>query len=283
MTFNLLPAGTFTMGSPDDEPGGPYDHETQHQVTLSKSFHMQTTEVTNKQWNAVIVAKGRGINPSVSHSGDNYPVENVNWYEAASFANWLSADQGLIPCYNGNSTCSGTLGSGFTCTNVTMVSGCTGYRLPTEAQWEYGARATTTTAWPYAESYDTSLNPGQVTGTGFNSNLDAMGWYTFSNTTQYGTGTKPVARKQANKWGLYDMQGNVSEWCQDRWDGHSDYSPDPVTDPTGTGDSTVSSRVNRGGCWADYARNVRSAYRYGNTPDSRFVALGFRLVLAQGQ
>jgi formylglycine-generating enzyme required for sulfatase activity len=133
MTFNLLPAGTFTMGSPDDEPGGPYDYETQHQVTLSKSFYMQTTEVTNKQWNAVIVAKGRGINPSGSHSGDNYPVEHVNWYEAASFANWLSADQGLIPCYNGNSTCSGTLGSDFTCTNVIMVSGCTGFRLPTEA------------------------------------------------------------------------------------------------------------------------------------------------------
>jgi formylglycine-generating enzyme required for sulfatase activity len=152
------------------------------------------------------------------------------------------------------------------------------YALPTEAQWEYAVRATTTTAWPFAESYDYSVDPGQVIGSGFNSNLDAMGWYTFNNTTQYATGTKPVARKQANKWGLYDMQGNVFEWCSDWYDA---YPGGSVTNPTGP--STGSDRVGRGGSWGGIARHARSAIRYRFTPGYRIDFLGFRLVFASGQ
>lgn len=279
MTFRLLPAGTFTMGSPVSEPSRGSD-ETQHQVTLTRSFYMQTTEVTNGQWNAVIVSKGRGQNPSQSHTGGLYPVEYVNWYEAASFANWLSFDEGYVPCYNGNNTCSGTLGEDFECTTVTLVPNCSGYRLPTEAQWEYAARASTTKAYANPVYFDDSVTE---TGTGFNANLHAMGWYAFNNeggdlgrdVPGYTSGTKPVAQKQANGWGLYDMHGNVYEWCQDWWDG-SDYDPDPVTDPAG--DATGTTRVIRGASWLSDAVFCRSADRYGDYPVDRSNIFGFRLV-----
>ncbi len=105
------------------------------------------------------------------------------------------------------------------CAGVVINAGCACYRLPTEAEWEYAARATTTTAWTYAVSYDDSANPGEATGREINSNLDAMGWYEFNNergklsrtTAGYPSGTKPVAKKHANKWGLYNMVGNVYE------------------------------------------------------------------------
>lgn len=272
MTFNLIPAGTFIMGSPANEPGRDPD-ETQHQVTLSKPFYMQTTEVTNKQWNALVVDTGLGENPSLSHTGDEYPVDNVNWYEAAGFANLLSLAEGLTICYPGNN-CTGTPGDNFTCESVTINPNCTGYRLPTEAQWEYAARAGTTTAYANPYSFDAT---NTETGSGFNSNLAAMGWYSWNRTTGgYADGTKHVAQQQANYWGLYDMHGNVSEWCQDWWDGTA-YSPDPVTDPQGDASGTY--RVLRGGFWDNIARFSRSASRFYDSPGFRHDNLGFRLAL----
>jgi len=283
MQFRLLPAGTFTMGSPASEPGR-FSFETQHQVTLTKPFYMQITEVTNGQWDAVITDKGRGYNPSGSHTGDNYPVESVTWYEAANFANWLSFDEGLTSCYNGNGTCSGTLGDDFTCTSVTISSTCTGYRLPTEAQWEYAARAATATAYANPVYFDHS---DTETGGGFNGNLHAMGWYSYNDAmenssavTAYESGTKPVAAKQANYWGLYDMHGNVWEWCRDWWDA-SAYSSDPVIDPTG--DATGTHRVVRSGGWYGAARIARSGGRSLTTPGTSSNALGFRLTLPPDQ
>ncbi|HHL33604.1 MAG TPA: formylglycine-generating enzyme family protein [Desulfobulbaceae bacterium] len=276
MTFNLIPAGIFTMGSPDDEPGGPYtDEQPEHQVTLSKSFYMQTSEVTQKQWQDVI-----GNTPAASNIGDNYPVETVNWFEAAYFANTLSAAEGRSACYT-LTGCSPIPGNDMECTGVTINPGCTGYRLPTEAQWEYAARATTTTAWAYAVNYDTSADPGQITGAGFNSNLDSMGWYYFNKTTQYGDGTKPVARKQANKWGLYDMAGNVWEWCQDWYD--SGYYSDTASGTDPQGPDTGTDRVIRGGCWDGYAEGARAAIRTRLSPGDRGDVLGFRLSLPPGQ
>lgn len=283
MTFNLIPAGTFTMGSPAAEPGRNGD-ETQHQVTLIKSFYMQTTEVTNEQWNTVIFDSGLGAKPSTSHTGDMYPVETVNWFEAAYFANRLSIIEGKGSCYT-LTGCNATVpGADMECASVDINDTCTGYRLPTEAQWEYAARATTTTAYANPVYFD---DTNTETGSGFNSNLHAMGWYSYNETmenqlaeTAYPTGTKPVAVKQANYWGLYDMHGNVWEWCRDWWDG-TDFSPAAVVDPTG--DLTGSLRVNRGGSWSFDARYARSADRLRFSPGDRYNILGFRLLLPSGQ
>ncbi len=263
MTFSLFPAGTFIMGSPNDEPGRT-ENETQHQVTLTKSFYMQTTEVTQAQWDAVIVNNSRGINPS-SFSGEGHPANNINWYEAASFANWLSVDEGLTPCYV-DYICSGDLGVDFSCTTVSIDSDCTGYRLPSEAQWEYAARAGTTTA----------LYNGDVTFTGCNldSNLNKIGWYcgNADSTTHF------VGWKEPNSCGLFDMSGNVLEWCQDWWGG--DYSSESAIDPTGS--ATGSHRVLRSGGWFFNAFHARSAHRGPSSPEISNGA-GFRLVLPSGQ
>ncbi len=283
MTFNFIQAGSFIMGSPLTEPGRNSD-ETQHSVTLTKPFYMQITEVTNKEWNTLIVETDLGARPSSSHTGDNYPVETVNWYEAAYFANRLSIVEGRTACYS-LSGCNANLpGADMECTTVVIHDTCTGYRLPTEAEWEYAARAGTNTAYANPVNFDAT---DTETGVGFNKNLYAMGWYWYNNTMQngsavpaYGYGTKPVVAKQANRWGLYDMHGNVVEWCQDWWDG-SAYSTNPVTDPTG--DTTGSYRVIRGGDWNDGCTPTRAANRNVYWPGDRNYQIGFRIVLSSGQ
>lgn len=281
MTFNLLPAGTFTMGSTTGEPGRRSD-ETQHNVTLSQSFYIQITEVTNQQWNSIIT--GTGVNPSTSHTTNPYPVEHLNWYEAVYFANQLSIAEGKTTCYVLNACNGNAPGADMECDSVDITDSCTGYRLPTEAQWEYAARAGKTTAYANPVYFDPSNNE---TENSFNSNLYAMGWYSYNNTMEstggsaaHETGTKPVASKQPNSWGLYDMHGNVFEWCRDWWDGTSAYSADSVTNPTG--DATGTGRVVRGGAWLSTALNTRSAARANSGPDVSNSITGFRLILPSG-
>lgn len=280
MQFNTLPAGSFTMGSPSGEPGRISD-EVEHTVTLTKAFGMQTTEVTNAQWNAVIVDSLLGSNPSASHADDHYPVETVSWYDAIFFANRLSLDEGRSVCYT-TSGITGTPGtSSLSISTVTQNASCTGYRLPTEAEWEYAARAGTTKAYANPIGFDdTDIEEGS----GFNGNLNAMGWYSYnreiensSAVSAYADGTKPVAKKQANAWGLYDMHGNVFEW---NWDWYAAYSGD-ATDPVGPASGSI--RVIRGGGWGDFAGNARSAVHFNTSPGSRGISLGFRLVLPQVQ
>jgi formylglycine-generating enzyme required for sulfatase activity len=227
-TFKLLPAGTFTMGSPSDELGRDSDEGPQHQVTLTKSFYMQTTEVTQAQWEAVM-----GSNPSYFLGCPTCPVEQVSWNDVQTFITEM------------NKRGEGT------------------YSLPTEAQWEYAARAGSITAF-----YNGGIT---VTDCSYDPNLDKIGWYCYNSSNK----THPVAQKTQNAWGLYDMSGNVWEWCQD-WYSSSYYSSSPGSDPTGP--SSGSNRVLRGGGWGSGARGCRSADRNSSTPGSRSSIFGFRLL-----
>ncbi len=294
MQFNTLPAGSFTMGSPLGEPGRNDDGdlaETEHTVTLTKAFGMQVTEVTNGQWNAVILDPSvGGVNPSRSHDStgnelDSQPVENVTWFEAVFFANELSSVEGRSACYTFSEPM-GTPGSDLSIISVTPIANCTGYRLPTEAEWEYAARAGTTTAYANPIGFDSEITE---TESGFNANLHAMGWYNYNREMQnevdpffsfltYEDGTKPVAKKAANAWGLYDMHGNVAEWNSDRF---GPYSGSAETDPVGA--ATGTRRVLRGGAFGSRARAARSAHRNGTSPGVRSNFIGFRLVLTQVQ
>jgi len=219
----FLPPGTFMMGSPTNEPDRDSD-EVQHTVTLSRPFALAQTQCTQGQWESVM----RG-NPS-DFKGSDRPVEQVSWEDAVEYCRKLTAKQ----------RAEGILPEGWE------------WRLPTESEWEYAARAGTTGA-RYGE-------------------LDAIAWHDGNS----GSETHAVGGKQANAWGLYDMMGNVWEWCAD-WSG--DYPTGNVTDPTGP--SSGSFRVFRGGSWYGDARNARSAFRFRFEPGLRDnFSLGFRPALS---
>ncbi len=254
MTFNLLSAGTFMMGSPTDEPGR-MNNETQHEVTLTQDFYMQTTEVTQGQWEAVLTeAESREISigglsktPSnFSSCGSGCPVETISWDDIQIFI--IALNQ---------------LGEGT-------------YNLPTEAQWEYAARAGSTTAFANGDI--------TVLAGGLDPNLEAMGWY-WQNTGALGIsehGTKPVSQKDANAWGLYDMHGNVWEWCLEWYE--YDLGSDSVIDPTGP--SSGYYKPLRGGSWKmSNARACRSASRHGGSESAGDgdESDGFRLIMLLSQ
>jgi formylglycine-generating enzyme required for sulfatase activity len=209
--FSLIPAGTFLMGSPEDESGRDPD-ETQHEVALTKPFLMARTPCTQGAWKKVPGA------PSVSPewTGDSLPVENVSWTDADEW-----------------------------CRKA-------GLSLPTEAQWEYACRAGTTGRFCFGDN---------------DSFLSVVAWY-WDNADRK---THPVGGKAANVLGLYDVHGNVAEWCADWFD---EYETGSVTDPTGP--STGSYRVIRGGSWFYDAASCRAAIRDGDAPGLRDGHIGFR-------
>jgi formylglycine-generating enzyme required for sulfatase activity len=238
----FIRGGTFMMGSPGAEPER-IDNELQHRVTVS-SFYMSRTEVTQQEWLDVM-----GYNPSF-FNGYNLPVEQVSWYEAVEYCNKRSQWEGLTPAY----TIRGT--------NVTWNRNANGYRLPTEAEWEYACRAGTTTPFSTGNNITTSQ-------------ANYNGWLSYNGNTQgiFRKTTTPAGSFPANPWGLIDMYGNVGEWC---WDWYGDYSRGAQTDPLGPGSG--SSRVLRGGAWDFSGRDLRSAWRASSSPDQRFDDVGFRLV-----
>jgi formylglycine-generating enzyme required for sulfatase activity len=254
--FKLIPAGTFTMGSPADEPGRNdwfmENMETQHSVTLTKPFYMQTTEVTQAQWEEVM-----GSNPS-EHSGcPTCPVERVSWDDVQSYITKVN------------------------------VTGEGVYSLPTEAQWEYAARAGSTTAFyngGITELKCVIWNPCHNKEGPGDPNLGAIGWFCdnsvpvsqCSGSYTPPTESHPVGKKSPNTWGLYDMSGNVTEWCQD-W--FWPYTSSPVTDPTGPSSGhQLPMRVTRSGCFVTDPAGCRSANRWMEFTNVRNGGLGFRLV-----
>jgi formylglycine-generating enzyme required for sulfatase activity len=218
MKFVLIPAGSFTMGNPPDEPNRDTD-ETQHEVNITKPYYLQTTELTQGQWKKVM-----GGNPSYYEDcGDDCPVEKVTWDDARKFIKKLN-----------------------------QMEGTNKYRLPTEAEWEYACRAGTETLYSFDE-------------------VDKLGkyaWYWDNSESQ----THPVGKKKPNAWGLYDMHGNVYEWCQD-W--YGDYPSNSVADPKGPDKGEY--RVLRGGSWNNIARFLRSAFRNRYFPYYRLNYFGFRV------
>jgi uncharacterized protein YjdB len=238
-----IEGGTFTMGSPSNEPERG-SIEVQHQVTLS-SFYMGKYQVTQAEYEAVM-----GTNPSY-FKGSNRPVEQVSWYDAVEFCNRLSQQEGLTPAYSGSGS------------NITCNWSANGYRLPTEAEWEYACRAGTTTPFNTGNNITTSQ-------TNYNGN------YPYNNNAKgiYRETTTPVGSFASNSWGLYDMHGNVYEWC---WDWYGSYSSGAQTNPRGPVSGAYLIRVIRGGSWYDPGRVLRSAYRYNIDPSHKDISLGFRL------
>lgn len=235
-----IPAGRFWMGAGNDDKEAYGDEKPQHEVTITRGFWMGETPVTQGQYQTIM-----GHNPSHFKAvGLDAPVEQVSWYDAAVFANKLSALEGLSACFVGSGEKMegvGNKGSDYTESK--------GWRLPTEAEWEYACRAGT--AVPrYGE-------------------LDKIAWYRENS----GETTHVVGQKQANAWGLHDMLGNVWECCYD-WFGS--YPIRAATDPTGA--ATGMYRVVRGGSWLSYGWFVRSASRYWGAPTNRNYNIGFRLV-----
>jgi formylglycine-generating enzyme required for sulfatase activity len=236
-----IPGGTFTMGSPANEAERD-DDEIQHQVTVS-TFYLGKHEVTQKEWQEVM-----GNNPS-NFQGDNLPVEQVSWYEAVEYCNKRSQREGLVPAYTINGT------------DVSWDRSASGYRLPTEAEWEYACRAGT--GGPF--STGNNITPEQA-------NYD--GNYPYNNNAKgtYREKTVNAGSFAANPWGLYDMHGNVWEWC---WDWYGDYPSGAQTDPVGP--AAGADRVRRGGSWNFDGRYLRSADRGSYAPANRNYYLGFRL------
>ena len=204
--FALVNGGTFQMGSPASEPERSSD-EIQHSVTVG-SFYMAKTEVTQQEYQAVM-----GNNPSET-KGDNLPVTNITWYDAIQYCNKLSEAEGLTPCY----TIAGT--------TVTWDKSANGYRLPTEAEWEYAARANTTTPFSFGD-YVHNSDANCYNAYGYNN--DASGnWVNGSDA--YLRRTVAVDQYAANAYGLYNMHGNAAEWV---WDWYSTYDSQASTNPTG--------------------------------------------------
>jgi formylglycine-generating enzyme required for sulfatase activity len=246
--FIFVGAGSFVMGSHLNERGRG-NSETPHRVHV-KAFYMSQYQITQEEYEALM-----GNNPSF-FTGSNLPVETVSWFDAIEYCNRRSLQEGLNPVYtinvgridlkNRNSAMRWL---------VTWNQEANGYRLPTEAEWEYAAKGGNET-------------PGDFLFSGSNTQTE-VAWYAINS----GGAPHPVGTKDPNKIGLHDMSGNVWEWC---WDWYGELTITEQFAPTGADAGTH--RVIRGGSWADSAAYIRSAYRNSTIPSNLSMGLGFRIV-----
>jgi len=272
MKFVPIKAGEFLMGSPDTEKDSFDDEKPQHRVRITRPFYLGVHEVTRGQFRRFVDdtgyqtdaekggKEGWGWNETVNNfrqnphytwrdpgfeQTDEHPVVNVSWNDAVAFAEWLGKKEGKT------------------------------YRLPTEAEWEYACRAGTTTRYLCGDDAEALAEVGNVADA---ADREKFGWkYAIAARDGFGF-TSPVGRFRPNAWGLYDMHGNVSEWCRD-WYGKDFYKVSPVDDPAGPLEAAL--RVFRGGSWNSAPRDCWSSNRFWFSPDFRFSGLGFRLALVQ--
>lgn len=240
--FRLIPAGTFDMGCTAELVTEGHCDENEldvHEVTITRPFLIAETEITQDEFFAV-----SATSPSFFKGCGDCPVESISWHEAVAFLNALSAAEGLPPCF----TCTDDR-----CDPVSDVVGCAGYRMPTEAEWEYAARS----GYPFVYSGSDVASD--------------VAWFS-ANSDQT---SHPVRSKAPNAWSLYGLSGNVWEWIGDGYE--EEYGPEPEIDPSPAGDGTT--RVKRGGSWFSLRQLTRVSNRSWDTPpDERRPSLGVRPV-----
>jgi formylglycine-generating enzyme required for sulfatase activity len=247
------------MGSPVGEPGRQASGEDSHEVTLSSGFYMGIYEVTQELYEAVMLVNPSEFDSSPLNSETQKlrPVEMVTWFDAVEFCNTLSGKSNLQPVY----TISGT--------TVNCDWGKNGYRLPTEAEWEYACRATATTAFNCGTT-------GYTDESDYTDIANPLAWW-YGNSDEE---THEVGKKAANTWGLFDMHGNVTEWCWD-WYSATYYTTGVGAGSDPKGPDTGIARVARGGSMVDGERYLRSANRDHSPPGDDQFFIGFRLVRGQ--
>ncbi|MCI7109368.1 MAG: formylglycine-generating enzyme family protein [Spirochaetia bacterium] len=264
--FVLIPAGTFQMGS----NVGYSDNKPVHEVTITKPFYMGKYEVTQAEYEKYC-SYGSSSPSSDKGDGDNYPAYYVSWYDALVYCNKRSMAEGLTPCYSiSGSTDPSKWGTVPTSSNNTWNAvvcnwNANGYRLPTEAEWEYAARAGDNTVASLTYSGTSDVNK-----------LGEYAWYSSNSNSK----THEVGTKKANGFGLYDMSGNVWEWCWNWFTNSYDAEAEGGSDPTGT--SAGSNRVRRGGSWGSGSVNCAVSFRNSYYPNGRG-NLGFRVVRASSK
>ena len=282
----LIPAGPFVMG--DTLDGDPYALPL-HTNQIS-AFYMDRTEVTKALWDEVRTwANTNGYDLGTLGLGKaaNHPVHTVSWHDAVKWCNARSEKAGLVPAYYTSTAQITPYRAYWLDVQNDYVKWNSGYRLPTEAEWEKAARGGVsgqrfpwgdTISWSRANYYGYPL---ALASNGFAYDFaSAIGYDpTFNDGVQY-PNTSPVGYFAPNDYGLYDMSGNVFEWT---WDYSASYTALPATDPRGPTSNSGSARVIRGGSWGSFAKNGRSAWRGTTNPYDRSDEFGFRLVLAPGQ